>query len=1673
LKKFYSLGFVIFIFSISFGQRYGNEWINHSQTYFKFPLVTEGVYRIDSTTLSQYFNLNSINPKNFQVFLKGKEQFVFINGEIDDKINNGDFIEFYANPHAGEVDSMIYKNIKYIPNPYLPLFNDTVYAFITLNNSINNKRYTLETDTNSAAYPVGNYVYSEKIYSPITNSYNREFLYDNYISDPNYTQAEGKGLAFAKGNSVISNFTSLNTYTALANLSLQVTVNYSGLSKRNNTNPDHQIRLSYLDQNNVPVQIGDTLFYGFAPIRQQFSIPVQNISSFSNFTLSSIANATFSDFQNSTMLHYLKIYYPQQLNLNGVSFQKFAVDDNTSSNKSFFNFSNFNYGGSPSVVLLDYTNGKRISTVLNGAFVRAVIPNGGGRKACVMAAENSIINVNALQPISTNGIFLNHLINPVRTPFVIIYHPSLLSSANSYANYRKSLAGGNYEVLLVPVNSLYEQFSHGVNAHPAAIRNLARFLQDTLAIKPAYFLLLGKGIKLNDINTPNHRSQNFIPTMGQPSSDNLLTSALTQTNAYFPEIPIGRIAALTNQEVNDYLDKVKQHESSGQVDWKKRVLHFVGGNDQVLADRLDTYMHGYENTIKDTLYGAQVFTYKKNTTSPIQTQISDSIRNVINYGAALLNFFGHGHEQGFDQAIDDPDQYQNAGKYPFVIANSCYSGNIHVYGRTSVSQRFVFAKQKGSIGFLATTDYGFDNSLDNYNRGFYRALGVTKYNQSIGNVVKEAAYLNSLNNDGLTPMVGLDMTLHGDPSIVLSNGSLPDYQISNSDVIFDLKKHTDSIGVSIVIRNGAKAVRDSISVRISRNYANNDTSTIVKNIIAPFYRDTLKLFLFTDFNRGIGLNQFKVTVDYGNRIQESNENNNSTIGTVDLFVPGGDVLPVYPYKYAVVPKTNSITLKASTTDPFAPSTKYKLELDTNDSFNFPIASTYITSSGGVLEWLVNLPFPDSTVYYWRVSRDSISAQKSFAWRESSFQTIGLKTGWSQAHFNQFKTNGYQFVTYKPNLRQFNFENSKYTVAARSGIFPNLFLSYFNSYFNNVILDSWSPMFNGWNFAVFDSASGQPWRAKQTNSPFNGAGEYNNCASKGGRNVFSFGTDGDCSPGPPMPTIKNNIENFLNLIPQNSYVLGYLTALSPPYADIKNYSNALYTAFESLGVGSIRTAPDSVGYVFFGKKGMAPGQAQEKIGANKKSIVFLTDSFSTSWNSGYVASEIIGPSFKWNSLHWQVKSIDPSGGDTTILKLVGIRLNGQKDTLQTFVQDSSNVLALYNYIDAAVYPYLQLVALMRDNIHRTSPQLKRWQVMFDEAPECAINPLKGFASINDSLMEGDQVSFRFPIENIGRKDFKDSLVITYWLEDNQRNKVPLPDKIKTGTFASGQVLIDTVTVNSYQLRGNNRLWLHVNPIQHPRYQNEQAQFNNIGNYPFKVQGDVTNPLLDVTFDGNRILNGDIVSAKPNILITLKDENKFLAINDTNSFTIFLLQPGQSTQQRVYFAQGLEFTPAQLPKNSASIRYQPALPNDGTHMLIVQAHDRSKNAAGATEYKIQFEVNNKPSVTQVLNYPNPFSTSTRFVFTLTGSEIPEVFTIQIMTVTGKLVREITRAELGNLRIGRNITDYAWDGRDNYGDRLANGVYLYRVKTKLNGEDIEKRVSAADQFFTKEFGKMVLMR
>ena len=306
--------------------------------------------------------------------------------------------------------------------------------------------------------------------------------------------------------------------------------------------------------------------------------------------------------------------------------------------------------------------------------------------------------------------------------------------------------------------------------------------------------------------------------------------------------------------------------------------------------------------------------------------------------------------------------------------------------------------------------------------------------------------------------------------------------------------------------------------------------------------------------------------------------------------------------------------------------------------------------------------------------------------------------------------------------------------------------------------------------------------------------YNNCncvANTQPLHAFDFGAISYCGASP----WQTSLEAFLNGIPKNNYVLAY----SAQNHGSSTFSPSLYTEFQKIGSANITSVKDTTSIIIFGKKSAVPtpGTAHEVVGTNSMSIVTLNDSITTRWHNGYIASEIIGPSFKWNSLHWKIGTTDALAGDTTILKVIGIKNNGQRDTLVTFTKDSLNVLDLYNYADASTYPFMQLVAFMKDNVNNTSPQLKRWQVLYDESPECAINPKKGFKVTNDTLQEGDKVTFYIPVENIGTLPFIDSLVFTYWIEDANRVNHYLPQKLKKNPFNPSAVIMDTLKISSYQ------------------------------------------------------------------------------------------------------------------------------------------------------------------------------------------------------------------------------------------------------------------------------------
>ncbi len=1650
IRPFFTIIFLLLSFLpvSSIARPFGNEWIDYNRQYYRIAVHEQGIYRIDyNTLLAAGVPLGTFDPRNFQIFARGEEQPIFVKNESSGVFQPGDYIEFYAEGNDGWFDKYLYKNPEDQPNCNYSLFTDTATYYITWNNLLDNKRFNVETDTNFAGYTASAYFwhysrhdYTNRYFAGETNNYG--------VTSPEYTRVQGWfDNYFNQGTFRTKNIPTSNVYTNGPDAEIELAV--AGVNKQ-----DHQMQISFA---NVNI---DTTYYGHKFLRFEYKVPATSLDPENTpFVFTSVD----LDGAGRNTIAYISVKYPHTYNLGGSDYRLMNVPE-SEENKTLLSMSNFTADEQDEVWIWDLTSYNKILVVRENQTFKALLPDPDKERKCYITSESNIKYVSVITAVNEKspepGKF-NDFISAenVNSDFLLVTHSSLMAASQAYKEYRNATG---YKVLLVDEAGLYDQFSYGIRKHPLALRNFTRYLIENYAEPPGKLFLVGKAYKARDYRKNSDLFNNTkVVSFGDPPSDILITAGITD-ELYTPAIPTGRLSAKEPSHVEIYLDKMIQYESAQQhaEEWMKNVLHFGGGSSISEQNTLAGYLKQYQNILEDTLMGAYVRTFLKSSTEPMQIIYSDSLKNIINNGVSIMTFFGHAAGIGFDISIDHPEKYNNYGKYPFLVANSCLAGDLFDKDVVSSSETFVLIENKGTIGYLASTSLSGPTELNLYSNEFFKNIASYKYGKPVGISIKKA--INAIQSTNIyIRNICLYTTLHGDPALRINSQAKPDYMITPERIFFtpeDVSTELDSFKVNVIATNIGKAIHDSIFVELTRTFPDGSTDIRMKRIAAPMYRDTVIFGFEIDRERGVGVNQFKAVLDAYNEIDELSELNNSA--TVNLLISSTDILPVYPYRYAIVPEPQ-VTLKASTGNPFIDELTYVFEIDTSAAFKNPVRQK-ITQTGGVVKWNPPIMPEDSTVYFWRVSPDSIY-DGSYSWRSSSFQYINGKRGWSQAHFDQFGNNKYQYITYEPDKKQWDFVNNILNIHAQTGYYPNIPWDEIWYKVNGILKSRWfcTDYYRegAMKFAVFDPVSGETWRSIDQGD---GKGQFGNEHCYDYLNhAFDFHTDTEES--------RNKIIAFLDTVPESYYVL----ALSHKNHFAEDYPEELYEGFESIGSGQIRNLTNNTPYIIFGQKGSTPGSAKEKVGPDKTWTITLEDIIETDWKEGYIKSELIGPAKKWNSLHWHQENLDGLETDSVWLNVLGVDIQGQTDTLlYNLPPDSSSVYNLHQHVDAEKYPYLNLIVFMRDDINHTPAQMRRWQVVYDGVPETAINPSKHFVFESDTIMEGQQLLFSTAIHNIGDYDM-DSLLVNYWLIDKDRKVHPV-DYPRQKTHPEGDIFIDTIKVDTRNLPGHNTFWIEVNPGND---QLEQYHFNNIGQLGFYVEKDKTNPLLDVTFDGIHILDGDIVSPNPLIQITLRDENPFLLLDDTSYVKVFLQSPIQNEPERVYFIkngqENMRFTPATDSNNQCQVQFNPQLSEEGKYRLIVQATDASMNLSGEEDYSISFEVIEESTITNVFNYPNPFSTATHFVFTLTGSEIPTYFKIQIMTITGKVVREIDLTELGPINIGRNKTQYAWDGTDRYGQRLANGVYLYRVIAKINDEKIDHRPTEADKYFHRGFGKMYLIR
>jgi len=333
------------------------------------------------------------------------------------------------------------------------------------------------------------------------------------------------------------------------------------------------------------------------------------------------------------------------------------------------------------------------------------------------------------------------------------------------------------------------------------------------------------------------------------------------------------------------------------------------------------------------------------------------------------------------------------------------------------------------------------------------------------------------------------------------------------------------------------------------------------------------------------------------------------------------------------------------------------------------------------------------------------------------------------------------------------------------------------------------------------------------------------------------------------------------------------------------------------------------------------------------------------------------------------------------------------------------------------------------------------------------------------MEGDTFLFSIPFRNISSLKM-DSLLVKYSYIHN--NNEVYTRYHRFGNLYEGNSVVYSDKIPTLGKVGQNKVNIMFNP---DNYQPELYLNNNSLSIPFVVMHDDANPLLDVTFDGRHIKNGDIVSAQPLITITSRDENPVLRQVDTSTFEISLKRPDGKPFRRIWFSENkISFYSAKDSFNTAMAIFKPGLLEDGIYTLKAQSFDQSGNAAGAYPYQIDFRVINQSKISNVMVFPNPFSDKVNFRFTITGYTIPSEIIIRIIALDGRLVKEIHLPEKHNFYVGQNTISNAWDGTDKSGTVVQNGMYFYQIVVRQFSPGI---TADRAQLYLLAKGKLILIR
>ncbi len=1289
--------------------------------------------------------------------------------------------------------------------------------------------------------------------------------------------------------------------------------------------------------------------------------------------------------------------------------------------------------------------------------------------------------------------------------YLIIYHPEFDNLAEVLRNFRSTnfpdSSIQNPRIKSVDVDQIYDEFSDGL-LDPYAIQYFVKYaFEEWLAPAPSYIVLMGDMSYDYRQILPTSR-KNFIPSIpyfaylyGESASDNSFVTVAG--NDLKPDLAIGRLSMESVEEGTILLSKLFNYPEDISKPWKEDILVVASGlnlDDELSFGFNDASLELCQNYVTPNgFHCSKVFRYpSKPEHEPFQGE-GPKIRQEINEGTILLNYYGHGAGFQWDLVftVDDIYLLQNGGRLPIIFSLTCYTA--HFDNQDVFGEQFNSVEGKGSISFFGSSGITWWGVGKEINRKVFGEI-FNQRNYIIGKAILNGK--NQVSSGGIYGGQISLLTYLGDPVMKIALPNYPDFAITSSDIslIPESAVVGDTILAKIGIMNwGTIFPDDSVVVEVFAETS--DTSFQIGSIKLPNFGEKDSVYFPWVALTG-GLYKLTAQVNETEIILEEDHSDN-VASELFLIFDISQPNTLKPIDGFVSTSGNVEFLFSDIGYYIKRDLEYFIEIDTSLYFTSPlVVSGKLTPSNAFVEW--NTPNLIPGVYFWRARIFDGNNFGDWSARRSFSVNATNKDGY-YAHKEILKT----FKTYNINYS----ENSK-TLSLNTDPLPPRVSD--KTLIEDIFLDpelpdtlTLSALTTDGTYLYFGYLSyWEQQNGGDGKSRIYRVGTGNNGTVKGQfygaftqfydkiNNTLAYHSDGFLYIPTGNPYLLTRIEistGQIDSVEVPDGLLAWDTSLPVVNGGVYLSSNGEYvynlTIRDTAGnlKYTLRTFDPTNNWALARPDIQLDGSSNQSFGGfyvhedyiytievllqNFTRMYQISDGFFVEqwrprfdfqkyyawcwdWTNdhiyastystflpyntkiskftgyytdaeGTIESNRVGPAAWWNSLEYVIENPGTTGEYRA--DLLGLNNSTKQwDTLMINIPSQY----MLSSVDSSQYSYLKVNFILTDSSFGASLPMEFHNLNIDyQIPSEVYFVRDDLVFDPDTILQGLPITMSFKGRNVGPLDMN-NIKLDFYLNgfDSLFHSVTLDIPSDS---SSDQISYD---IETDRMLFDNEVKVFTE-ISHPEY----FQFNNLIDNQFFIARDSIRPQFLITFDGKEIINEDIVASKPEVVITLTD-NSPLPL-DTSYFTIV----HQNIPLR-FSNPDLNYVIEQNP-NKMTITWTPEL-EDGRHTLEVLAKDASGNFFDSTSSRSIFNVFSETELREVFNYPNPFKIQTHFTFELRGT-LPDEFLIKVYTVAGRLIRHISLPQ-SRLQIGFN--KISWDGRDQDGDELGNGVYFYKVIAKF---------------------------